>query len=147
VRRVLAASGKGTASDLTPAPVSPPFKVSNDPLSPEKTRGLVGLYLDPQEHAIRVLRRREGVRYSKLSDALQTGFTIEEKEGALRNDGRTTKSVTGERTTLLAAINTSDGLRLGERNEDVIGTGSGFVSSQDRTKRSNRTKTPHNKDN
>lgn len=79
------------------------FKLSNDPQFTEKLRDVVGLYLNPPEHAI-VLCADEKSQIQAL-DRTQLGLPL--KRG--RPETRTHDYVRHGTTTLFAALNTLDG--------------------------------------
>jgi transposase len=80
------------------------FKVSNDPHFAEKVRDVVGLYLDPPEHAI-VLSVDEKTQVQAL-DRTQKGLPIHPgKRGTMTHDYKRNGT-----TTLFAALNVAEGI-------------------------------------
>jgi transposase len=101
VRRVWVAAG------LKPHRVRT-FKLSNDPRFVEKVRDVVGLYLNPPEHAL-VLSVDEKSQIQAL-DRTQPGLPL--KKGRLGT--RTHDYMRNGITTLFAALNVADGKTIGK---------------------------------
>ena len=101
VRRVWQAAG------LKPHRVRT-FKLSNDPRFVEKVRDVVGLYLNPPEHAL-VLSVDEKSQIQAL-DRTQPGLPL--KKGRLGT--RTHDYMRNGTTTLFAALNVADGRTIGK---------------------------------
>ena len=84
------------------------FKLSNDPAFAEKLEAIVGLYLNPPEHAI-VLSVDEKSQIQAL-DRTQPGLPIKKGRcGTMTHDYKRNGT-----TTLFAALNTLDGTVIGE---------------------------------
>ena len=87
------------------------FKLSNDPLFVEKLQDVVGLYMNPPEHAL-VLSIDEKSQIQAL-DRTQPGLPM--KKGRVRDhDARLVAAATNGTTTLFAALNVLQGEVIGQ---------------------------------
>lgn len=107
------------AHQLTPHRIRT-FKLSNDPKFAEKLRDVVGLYVDPPEHAV-VLSVDEKSQIQAL-DRTQPGLPMKPgRAGTMTHDYKRNGT-----TTLFAALNVLDGTIIGRnmkrhRHQEFIG--------------------------